>query len=68
MLKISHETLYTKSEILGNVRAFLTDHPEDDTGLKLFFDDVEIVLSIALGEPRDFVKGAIRPTRKEGTP
>ena len=65
MLRIGTETLYTKSELLANVRAYLTEHAAREEVQKLFPNDIALILAVALNESEDFIIGAIRPDQRK---
>jgi hypothetical protein len=59
MIAIGNDKLYSESEILANVRAYVKKHKITDIDEGGFAFEI-VILAVALDEPEDFIRGAIR--------
>ena len=58
MIAIANDKLFSESELLRNVRTYVKEHKIQDIEKDGFAAEV-FILSVALDEPEDFVRGAI---------
>jgi hypothetical protein len=63
MIKIANDKLFSLTEVLSNVRTYVEQEKITDVETGAFNFEIKI-LSIALDEPEDFIRGALRPDRK----
>ena len=59
MIPIGNDRLFSESEILKNVRTYVKDYKITDIDEGAFSFEIKI-LSVALDEPEDFIRGAIK--------